>query len=143
LDALSIGFGCNSDMGQKLHNSKTGKEMKQNKGYDLAQKMEDGIIAEIDLKEELQPFLEEINRAIEEAKQGNLKKLRAIASKVETVRILASFRDAIQASDIRKIEYYGKLIREYMMDRPKVALEHSAGEGMQGVVILPKADKGE
>lgn len=112
------------------------------KHYDIAQKMEDAIIENIDLATELEPFMEQIEAAIEEAKSGKLKSLRKIATTVETVRILTSFRDAVKSGDIKKIEYYGKLIRDYMMDRPKVALEHSAGEGMRGVVILPEAKEG-
>lgn len=113
------------------------------KHYDIAQKMEDKIIAKIDLKAELEPFIEQINQAIESAKKGNLKELRKIATTVETVRILAAYRDALEANDIKKIEYYAGLIRVHMMDKPKVALEHSAGEGMRGVVILPEATEGE
>lgn len=113
------------------------------KFYSLANTAEDALVNNIDLRTELEPFLEKINDAIEEAKKGNLKKLRQIASTIETVRMVTSFRDAVRSGDMRKIEYYGKLIRDYMMDKPKVALEHTAGDGMQGVVILPKADKGE
>ncbi|MFX0202041.1 MAG: hypothetical protein ACFFCW_38505 [Candidatus Hodarchaeota archaeon] len=113
------------------------------KYLNYANEAEDRILAKIDLAKELEPFLEQIDKAIEEAKSGKLKSLRKIASTIETVRILTAFKEAIQQGDIRKIEYYGQLIRDYMMDKPKVALEHSAGEGMQGVVILPKADKGE
>jgi hypothetical protein len=41
------------------------------------------------------------------------------------------------------MEYYGKLIREQFMDKPKVSLSHSAeGDGGFGVVVLPSRDKG-
>lgn len=112
------------------------------KFYDIAKREEDAIISKIDLADELAPFIDQIDEAIELAKQGKLKKLRSVASTIETVRILTSFKQAIETKDIRKIEYYGGLIRDYMMDKPKVALEHTAGEGMKGVVILPEAKEG-
>lgn len=113
--------------------------------HTLPAQIQDSLVEYIDLKRQLEPFLVEIQEAIDEVqKTGKLTKLKRLAVTVETVRIMGEFKRAVEESDIKRMEYYGKLIRDHFMDKPKVSLEHSAGEGSGvGVVVLPARDMGD
>jgi hypothetical protein len=107
--------------------------------------IEADLVDYIDMKRQLEPFLNDIQTALEEVhKTGKLTKLKKLAVTMETVRILGEFKNAVEVGDMKRMEYYGKLIRDHFMDKPKVSLSHSAdGDSAVGVVVLPARNKGE
>jgi hypothetical protein len=118
--------------------------MNKNQIGTALQKMQDGIVDWMDLKRELEPFAPQLAEAIEEAKKGKVAKLKKLASNLEVFRTTMMFIRAWENGDIMLMEYYGKIIRDNIMDKPKVALEHSSdGKGFAGVVVLPPVDEGD
>lgn len=105
--------------------------------------MENGLVEWLDLKKELEPFAPQLTEAIEEAKTGKIKKLKKLASNLEVFRVTMMFVRAWQSGDVKLMEYYGEIIRNNIMDKPKVSLDHtSEGKGLGGVVILPAVSEG-
>lgn len=120
--------------------------MAQNKNTigTIVAKMQNDTALWIDLKRELEPFAPALAEAIEEAKKGKTRKLKKLASNLEVLRITQMFVRAWERGDIMMMEYYGKIIRDNIMDKPKVALEHSSdGKGFAGVVVLPPVTEGQ
>ena len=113
------------------------------KFYNLAQVEEDKALALVEISIEMEKFSRPLAEAFAEAAEGKMKKLKKVASDIELYRVVVRFVEALKMGDRKEEEYYGNIIRSQYTDKPKVSLEHSAGDGMQGVVILPKADKGE
>jgi hypothetical protein len=106
-------------------------------------KLQDKAINWIDLKRELEPFAPQLAEAIEEEKQGKIRKLKKLASNLEVLRVMQMFIKSWENGDFVMMEYYGKIIRESMMDKPKVSLEHSGdGKTFPGVVVLPAVTEG-
>jgi hypothetical protein len=97
----------------------------------------------IDLKRELEPFAPQLAEAIEEAKNGKIRKLKKLAMNLEVLRVMQMFIKAWEQGNFVMMEYYGKIIRESIMDKPKVSLEHTGdGKTFPGVVVLPAVDAG-
>lgn len=118
---------------------------KKRSNHTLPMAIEADLVDYIDMKKQLQPFLDDIQEAIDEVHHtGKLTKLKKLAVTVETVRMMGEFKNAVEVGDMRRMEYYGKLIREHFMDKPKVTLSHSADDGAAvGVVVLPARTEGE
>lgn len=109
----------------------------------IADSIEDKALEVIDLRKQLEPFSPQLADAIAEAKTGKIKKLKKLVSNLEVFRVTMMFVQAWQNGDIKQMEYYGGIIRNNIMDKPKVSLDHtSEGKGLGGVVILPAVTEG-
>lgn len=105
--------------------------------------LEEKAINWIDLKRELEPYSEQLAAALEDARNGKTRKLKKLASNLEILRVTQMFIMSWETGNFLMMEHYGKIIRESMMDKPKVSVSHSGdGKTFPGVVILPPVTEG-
>lgn len=105
--------------------------------------LQDNTVNWIDLKRELEPYSQQLAEAMEEARLGKTRKLKKLASNLEVLRITQMFIMSWKSGNFLMMEHYGKIIRESLMDKPKVAISHTGdGKVFPGVVVLPPVTEG-